>query len=76
METNLDGVIVMDKKLRDYHLDQWTRALQKFRKLAMTERLLKQLLPDPDQRQNWINEVRIKFKCTIQEKDSKLYFRI
>lgn len=73
METK-DGIVVMNKQLRDYHLDQWTRALQKFRKLAMTERLLKQLIPDPDQRQNWLNEVKMKFKCTIVEKDSKLYF--
>jgi len=75
MET-IDGIAVMDKKLRDYHLNQWIRALQKFGKLAMTERLLRQLLPTPDERQNWINEVKIKFNCSIVEKDSKLYFRM
>ena len=75
-ESNLSGVVVMDKKLRDYHLNQWVRALQKFGKLAMTERLLNQLLPNPDERQNWLNEIRMKFKCCIQEKDSKLYFRM
>ena len=76
METNLDGVVVMSKELRDYHLNQWTEALKKFGKLAMTEALLKQLIPDPDNRQNWINEIRIKFKCSLREKNNTLYFRM
>ena len=76
METNLDGVVVMSKELRTFYLNQYTDALRHFRKLAMTELLLKQLLPNPDQRQNWINEVRMKFKCSIQERNNTLYFRM
>jgi hypothetical protein len=66
----------MTEEIRDFHLNQWIDALKKFGKLAMTERLLRQLLPNADDRQNWINEVKMKHNCKIQEKDNTLYFKL